>query len=286
MKNPKYLLYLVVVIVILSTLVSLVGLLSDAPSEQTTVTSIYGETIALYGKGIYHNDSKAVAAQGIASDLVTLILGIPLLIASSYYALRGSFRGQLLMTGTLAYFLYTYISYTFLWMYNPLFIVYVILMSASLYAFILMMLSFNLSELPKRYDERLPIKFLGGFQIFIAVAIGLLWLGKIGDAFTSGNPPLGLEHYTTLVIQGMDLGIVVPTAFFSGISLLRKKPIGYLLSSIIIIKGITMLTAITAMILNTLLSGIQVSLVEGILFPGFNLLAIFSLILLMKHVKS
>ncbi|MDH8678759.1 hypothetical protein QE109_11405 [Fusibacter bizertensis] len=286
MKNRKAILSLVAFIVIASTVVSLAGLLSSSPSDLTHFTSIYGDEVSLYGKGIYQKDSISVAAQGLASDLVTLVIAVPLLIGSAYFALRGSFRGQLFLTGTLAYFLYTYVSYTFLWMYNSLFLIYVMLMTASFYAFVMMMLSFDLKDIPNHYSKQVPVRFLSGFQFFIAFAIGMLWLGKIGTSLTSGAAPAGLEHYTTLVIQGMDLGFIVPTAVFSGISLLKRKPLGYLLSSVIIIKAITMLTAISAMILNSIRQGISVSLVEGALFPIFNLIAIYAFYLLMHHIKS
>ncbi len=285
MKNSKTILFLVTFIVIASTVVSLSGLLSTAPGDLTHFTSIYGEEVSLYGKGIYQRDSLSVAAQGLASDFITLVIAVPLLIGSVYFALRGSFRGQLFLTGTLAYFLYTYVSYTFLWMYNSLFLVYVMLMTASFYAFVMMMLSFDLKDVPNHYKKQLPVRFLSGFQFFIAFAIGMLWLGKIGTSLTSGAAPAGLEHYTTLVIQGMDLGFIVPTAIFSGVSLLNRKPIGYLLSSVIIIKAITMLTAISAMIVNSIRQGVTFSLVEGLAFPLFNILAIYAFYLLMHHIK-
>ena len=97
---------------------------------------------------------------------------------------------------------------------------------------------------------------------------------------------MGLEHYSTLVIQGMDLGIIVPTAFLSGILIIKRKPFGYLLSSVIIIKGVTMLTCISALIINMLLVGVNMSLAEILVFPLLNLFAIICLILLMKNAKN
>ncbi|WP_242943871.1 hypothetical protein [Clostridium homopropionicum] len=264
----------------------LVGLFSTDGSGQYEFKSINGETVKIYGKGLYKNDSVSVASQGIASDFVTLIIGIPMLLISLYFSNRNSFRAKILLTGTLGYFLYTYMSYVFLWMYNRLFIVYVILMALSLYAFILLMMSFDIEKISTHFKKKLPVRLLGGFQIFIACAIGLLWLGKIATSIFEGAVPVGLEHYTTLVIQGMDLGIVVPTALLSGILLISRKPFGYLLSSVIIIKGITMLTAISAMIINMALHSVEMNLAEVIIFPLFNLLAIISLVLLMKNISE
>jgi len=274
---------LVLGIVVLAILACLFGLFSSGGIGQYEFKSINNETVKIYGEGIYKNDSISAVAQGKAADFVTLVLGIPLLLASLYFTTRGSFKGKLMLTGTLGYFLYTYMSYTFLWTYNPLFIVYVIIMSASLYAFILSFMSFEIEKVPAMFNEKLPTKFLGGFQLFVGFAIGMLWLGKIAPSIFKGAIPLGLEHYSTLVIQGMDLGIIVPTAFLSGILIIKRKPFGYLLSSVIIIKGVTMLTSISAMIINMALKGVDMNLAEIFIFPVLNLLAVICLILLLKN---
>lgn len=286
MKFKKSISFLVFLIVILSLAVSVYGIFSNQGSGEYEIKSFRGETVTIYGKGIYQNDSVTVVAQGIAQDIVNVIIGIPLLVISLYLSRKGSLKGRLLLTGTLGYFLYTYISYTFLWMYNPLFLVYVILMSASFFSFTLSMMSFDMKKIGSAFSEKLPVKFIGGFQIFIAVTIGMLWLGKIIPSLLNGRTPLGLEHYTTLVIQGMDLGFIVPTAFISGILILKRKSFGYLLSSVIIIKGITMLTAITAMIIGQALAGIQMSFVEMTIFPLFNLVAIYAVYLLLKNINE
>ncbi len=284
MKNFKIIRALAILIVVLSLASSLAGLLSTGGNGQYAFRAINGSTVQIQGTGLYRNDSVSVAAQGIASDLITLAVGIPLLASSLYFAGKGSFRSRLLLTGTLGFFLYTYMSYTFLWMYNPFFIVYVLLMSCSLFAFILSMMSFDIETIKSMFKNDMPVRLLGGFQIFIAIAVGLLWLGKIAPSIVAGTVPAGLDHYTTLVIQAMDLGIVVPAALMSGILLVRKRPYGYLLSSVIIIKGITMLTAISAMIINQALCGVAMSPMETALFPALNIFAFICLAILMKSV--
>ena len=60
-----------------------------------------------------------------------------------------------------------------------MFIVYVILMSASFFSFILLMNSFNINTLDSAFSEKLPVRFLGGFQIIFAIALCLLWMKDI-----------------------------------------------------------------------------------------------------------
>ena len=285
MKYKKPISLLIGCIVVLSLVASLVGIFSNAGPGVYEIVSFRGETIEIYGKGLYNYDSVSVAAQGIAQDIVTIVLGVPLLVVSLFLALRGSLKGRLLLRN-IRLFLYTYISYVFLWMYNPMFILYVILMSASFFSFILLMMSFNINNLGSAFSKKLPVRFLGGFQIFFAIALFLLWMKKIIPTITSGTIPLGLEHYTTLVIQGLDLGFIVPIALLSGVLIIKRKSLGYLLSSVIIMKGFTMGAALTAMIISQYLAGVSMSNIEIILFPMVSLVICYCLILLLKNIND
>ncbi len=286
MKYKRSITILVIIIIILSIVASAYGFFSNEGEGEYIIESFRGESVTIYGKGLYQNDSISAVAQGKAQDIITMLLGVPLLLISIILSRKGSLRGRLLLSGTLGYFLYTYISYTFLWMYNSFFLIYVVIMSASFYAFLLSIMSLNIENLKSSFNEKLPVRLIGGFQIFISITIGMLWLGRIIPSLINKTIPYGLEHYTTLIIQAMDLGFIVPTAFLSGILLIKRNPYGYMLSSIIIIKGITMLTSITAMIIGMLYAGVTVSLVEIIMFPLFNLSFIYLLILILKNIRS
>lgn len=286
MKYNRSISLLVLCIIILSIFASAMGIFSNAGAGAYEIESFRGESINIHGRGLYSDDSISIVAQGTAQDIVTIALGIPLLILSLCMSLKGSLKGRLLLTGTLGYFLYTYISYVFLWMYNPMFIVYVILMSASFFALTLSMMSVDVNNLSSAFNKKLPVKFLGGFQIFFAVALCLLWMGKIIPTIINGIIPQGLDHYTTLVIQGLDLGFIVPIALLSGVLLIKRKPFGYLLSSVIIMKGFTMGAALTAMIIGQYLAGVAMSIIEITMFPILSLIIFYCMILLLKNIDD
>lgn len=271
---------------VLSIAATLMAILSNRGPGESQYESIYGETITIYGRGLYQHDSVAMASQAIAQDYVTLFLGVPLLLLSLFLVRRGMLKGKLLLTGTLGYFLYTYASYSFLSMYNSLFLLYVLLMSASFFAFLLAMMSFNIEGLPCFFSERLPVKFIGGFLLFTSILFGFMWLGKIVPPLISQTQPDGLEHYTTLVIQALDLGFVVPAGIVAGILIIRQKPFGYLLAPILIIKEITLLTALSAMVILQMANGITVSPAVIIIVLLLNIIIISIMILIMKSVKE
>jgi hypothetical protein len=277
---------LVLLIIALSLFASGYGAFSNHGVGHSKFKSINGESITLYGKGLYKNDSLSMASQAIAQDYVTLFLGIPLLLISLYMSRRGLLKGRLLLTGTLGYFLYTYTSHSFLSMYNSMFLTYVAIMSASFFAFIFAILSFDLQNFQQYFDKKLPVKFIGGFLLFVSFIFGMMWLGRIVPPLMKSASPVGIEHYTTLVIQALDLGFVVPVGILAGILFLKRKPFGYLLGSVLIIKFITLLTALTAMIIRQMYAGIQVGFAEIFIVVLINFFVIYCLVLIMKNVKE
>ncbi|WP_173139438.1 hypothetical protein [Paenibacillus tritici] len=279
-----------VIIILLAMVASGYGLLSghgaDEKGRAGWFTSIRGEKVELYGRGIYQYDSFSVATQAIAQDGVTLAAGVPLLLVALVMSLRGRVRGRLLLAGALGYFTYTYASYCFLATYNNLFLIYVMLFSASLFAFILTLRSLEREKLEGLFKAGLPSRSIGLFLLFITCMILMLWLGRIVDSLRQGTAPEGLEHYTTLVIQALDLAILLPLLAVTGILLIRRQPFGNLLASVVIVKVAALLTSITMMIVGMLKAGVHVSTVELIVFPAFNVGVFVCLYLLLRNVQE
>jgi hypothetical protein len=285
MKYKKSISILTVLIAALSLIAAICGIL-PGQGANFDFTSLHGQAVTIYGRGVYQNDSASVAAQAIGQDIVTIILGIPLLLISLYLARKGRIKGKLLLTGALGYFLYTYVSYSFLSMYNSFFLIYAAIMSMSFFAFILSMMSYNLESLNLYFRDRMPVKPVGGLLIFIACILGLMWMKMIITPLISGTVPSELEHYTTLTIQALDLGFVVPTAILSGILLIKRRSFGYLLATVISIKETTLLAAITAMIISQEAAGIHVGGAVIAAFSLFDLIIIACLVIIIRNVKE
>lgn len=285
MKHEKSIAILIFLMMAFSLAATLAGILSGAGAGEYQYESIRGQTVTIYGKGIYRHMSAEVAVQGIAQDYVTLFIGIPLLLISFLWARRDSLKGRFLLAGTLGYFLVTYLFYLCMGMYNELFLAYIILTSASFFAFVLTMLSFDLQGLNLRFGPKAPLRFTGGFLIFNSIAIGLLWLSVIIPPLLDGTiyPP-SLEHYTTLIVQGLDLALLLPLSFLSGWLFLKKKPFGYLLAPVYIIFLSILMTALTAKIIGMMLVGVSPG-PAIVIIPLFNISAIVLAILVVRNIK-
>lgn len=284
MNNNSPLQWLVPAIILLTLLATLAGLL-PGEGQPFAITNFRGEVVTINARGLYYWDTVSSAAQMQANDLVTLALGLPLLAISFWLTLRGSLRGRLLMTGTLGFILYTYITMCFGAAYNKFFLVYVALSSLSLFAFILSMMSFDLKTLPTHFSETLPRGWIAGLLFFAAAFLSLAWLGRIAATFAPNAIP-ALENTTSMFIQAMDLGLIVPLCVMSGILLLRRRAWGYLLASIGLMKFLTMGVAVSVMSLNMLRVGVPISMVEVTVFPIIAIANMVMVALLLRNIKE
>ncbi len=284
MNRTNTLKWLVPLILVLALVATVAGLLPGTGTP-FSLANFRGEQVTINAHGLYHWDTVSSAAQMQANDLVTLILGLPLLAISFWLTLRGSLRGRLLLTGTLGFILYTYITMCFGAAYNKLFLVYVALFGLSLFAFILSMMSFDLTTLPAHFSERLPRRGIASLLYVASAFLLLAWLGRIAPTVLQDQLP-ALENVTSMFIQAMDLGVVVPLCILSATLLLRRSAWGYLLASVAMMKFLTLGIAVSAMGLNMARVGAPVSAVELVVFPILALLNIAMTIVLLKNISE
>lgn len=277
--------WLIPLIFILALFAAGMGLFYQVPGGPFEYTNHRGETVLVNGHGLYFYDTFSTAAQMQGNDLVTLVVGLPLLAVSAWLAGRGSLRGRLLLAGTLGFFLYTYMSMSMLAAYNALFLVYVVLFSASLFAFILSLMSFDLARLPEYFSPGLPRGWLAALMFAVGGFLTLAWLGRIVPPLLSHTTP-ALENTTTLVIQAMDLGLLVPAALLAGVLLLRRSAWGYLLASVFVLKSVTLGLGVSAMVINMARAGVPDSLAIAVPFLVLTVLNLAATLVLLKNVKE
>jgi hypothetical protein len=228
--------------------------------------------------------SADVAPQGIAQDIVTLVIAIPLLLYALFYTRTNPLKGRLLLAGVLGYFLVTYLFYLMMGTINSFFLIYAALLCCSFFAFILTLLSIDLKAISGNFNIKLRVKPIGGFLMFNAVAIALLWLSITATTIT-GHIPAEVQHYTTLVVQGLDLGLLLPICFVAGLLLYRRDPWGYLLAPVYLVFLSILMTALTAKVIAIGLLGGNIFPVV-IIIPLFNIISIVCSVVLFKNVAE
>ena len=286
MKPNSIVIRLASFIILLALFAAGMGVFWQGTGESYPFETLRGETVMIRGHGLYRFDTVNSSSQEVAQDVVTLLIGIPLLFTGILLARKGTMRGQLLLTGALGYFLYTYGAMCFLTAFNLLFLVYVALFSMSLFGFILSMKNLDVDEVTRHISDGFPRRAIATYFIIVAVFLTLAWLGLVASPSLTWTPPNGLESAITMVIQALDLGVIVPTSLITASLLLKKQPWGYALASVMLLKILTMGTALIAMIVNQLLEGVQIDPVTSVIFALISLAGISLGIFTLKNIRD
>ena len=131
----------------------------------------------LFIEELYRDNAFATSAWR-GTDLATLVIAVPILIAALLLSLRGSPRAQLVWLGMLDYTLYNYAYYLFSTAFNRFFLIYVALLTLSLFALIFGLAKVNVKGICQKFRARTPIKWIAGYMLFVAVGIGGLWIAQ------------------------------------------------------------------------------------------------------------
>jgi hypothetical protein len=261
-----------------------VGVFTAWGHTHRSFVTLRGELVSIQGGGLYGHDSVSGAAQAIGQDFVTLLVAVPLLLLATWMASKGSIRGQLMRAGALAYFAYTYILLAFGATYNELFLVYVVLFSASAFGFVLSVVSFDAARLQDHFSRRFGRQPVGWALIGFGALLTLMWLGRIVPALLSGTPPPGLGNYSTLFVQAGDLGMVIPTTILAGTLLVRGQAFGYVLAPVMLVMASAFGLALLAMSASMAVAGVEIALVELVFFSALAVVFLVATVHMLSSV--
>ncbi len=270
---------------VLLVIITLCGVLSWNTSGSFEAVNQYGETIKMWGSGIYARDSYMKATVFIGSDMCLLFAGVPLTILSIVYDLKKRDRkSRLLLVSVLAWLLYYAVSICFGVTYNMLFLAYTALFVCSFFSFVS-----GIHGLSKEHFD-VPVQLCGKaytvFLVLSGISTFVAWFPDIISSFTSGRLQL-IEVYTTEITYIIDMGIISPAAFLCLYMLKKRSSFGVVLLSVlligIIIVGIMMIfqTAVQ------LISGVALPLIVIITKSAvFTVLGIYASVLAKKLYKT
>jgi hypothetical protein len=269
-------------VVVLSRLIAIaaipaaaVGLFWRRGSGPFVVTSVRGEQVELFGRGLYHYDTLFAAGGAHGTDAVILLLAVPLLIASTAMYRRGAVRWRLLHTGVLVCFLYVYGSAALGTVaFNPLFPLYVLIFSASLFATVLSFASVDDAELARHVGPPMPRRGLAAFLIASGIVTVVVWGLPLATAVAAGGVTDRLDTYPTEVTFALDLATITPLTFVAGVLVLRRAALGYRLAMSLLVLETLLAPLIAAQTVGQIAAGTDLSTGE-VLGPvlGFVVLA-------------
>lgn len=250
MKSRTIVFTLAIAACVLLFTVSFSAIVLDDGGSAYSFTSVQGETVNIYGGlGPYRYDSvyKAIAFRSF--DWVNLVIVFPLFLATLRFYQRRQLKGRLLLAALFTYLAYIYLIGFMGNAFNGLFLVWVALFSLGCFGLFKVVSEINLPTLTQQLSGRFPVKPVAVYMLAVAAILSAQYLAEIFGAYMAGNPPTSLDHYTTLELAGLELGVMIPLHILAGLLLWRQRAWGYLLSTILAFAAAMVFIALSTSLL-------------------------------------
>jgi len=241
----------------------------------------------LWLEGLYR-DNLFVNSVWRGNDIITLCLALPLLAISMWFAAKGSRKARLVWMGVLDYMLYNYAFYLFGARFNAFFLVYVAITGLSLFALIFGLLDLDATGLVPLAKPRMPVKTLAGYMIFVAVGLSFIYIGQSVGFILNGALPaiVTKSEHSTSIVFALDLILLVPVLALAALWLLRRKPWGYALTGISMVKCPLYTLVLTAGSLSAAKAGVEGAGAEIPLWIGLTVSGLIASLVVYGSIRS
>lgn len=246
---------------------------------------IIASCVGLFTPNFYAAETLNWQAQSVGQDMIDLFLITPCLLITSVLAYNNNKTAALIWGGVVLYLTYTFTLFCFDVHFNKLFLIYCICLGLSFYLTLYFIFTQHQAIIKINLEHKSAIRFTGIYFLIISVLFYVLWLAEIIPASIQNSPPKSLTE-TGLLTNGvhvLDLSVILPGIFITGIFLLKRISLGFVLTPIILTFFILMDITIGMLALVMDMKGVESNLMlTAIMFA----LALVSLAMLVWYLKS
>lgn len=234
---------------------SITGILSMNFEYAYDFVNQYGQTVKIFGYGIYANDSYFKAPISIGTDFCILFALVPLFVYTYlFYRKNSNVISEIKLISVYAVAFYYGASIAFGVTYNQIFLVYVILFTSSLFGM------FSHIRKVKVQQKLLVTKGLSVFLILAGIALIVAWMPDIISAMVTGETLSLIGVYTTEITYVLDMGIISPMCFVCLYLLKKKEGLGVILLAVLLKLCIIVGIMIIPQSICQVLSGVEIAL--------------------------
>jgi hypothetical protein len=252
-----------------------------------SVLTIIASYAGVFSKNTYIKENISYAAQGIGQDVINLFIVVPVIIISALLSYRNSKGGLFVWSGGIFYLLYSYTIYAFALHFNYLFLIYCLIFGLSFYSFVYYIIKLSKIEIKEWFNENVPIKSTSIFFFVISFLFYMIWLKEIIPALVLGTVPLSVIESGLLVnpVHVLDISICLPAILITGIFLLKKNKIGFILTPALLSFCVFMSIAIIAMVVVMNINNIKTDYGLVIIFGFITVISMFFSIKFLRNLK-
>jgi hypothetical protein len=191
--------------------------------------------IGLLAPSVYR-DVALIKAAWYGNDIVTMLIGVPLLAGGLLTARRGSTRGELLWYAALGYGAYNYAYYMYGARLSYVFPLFVAMFVACVWALVLAVATADVPALAARFGAKTPVRTVAAYAGLTGIGLTFAWLGQWGAYVFAGTVP-SIGEGPFRLVAAMDLSYMVPPLIVGAVLLARRHAWGYLLTAVSVTQG-------------------------------------------------
>jgi hypothetical protein len=241
------------------------------------ISSVIG---ILYQKIIY--PTEELIQSFLATDIVNLFIGLPILLGSMWLTRRQKLIGLLFWPGALFYVLYINIIYVSGLPFNLGLLLHLLLLILTIYALIGLLANLDGVMIQGRLSGAVQERLSGGVLAGLGTAFFLLVVGEFASAQVNGTP----IPKTELALLMAD-SLISPAWVIGGVLLWRRKEFGYMTGlGLLYQASMLFIGLIVLIILQPFLTSRPFVLNDVIMILIFSLISFIPLILFGRGVIS
>jgi hypothetical protein len=186
---------------------------------------MYGDTVKIYGDGIYAYNSILNVTSRLGADITGIIAAIVLMYLSIWKS--KPLWVEVLKTSVIIYLTYYAALLVFGISMNQLYFLYAACFGIGIFtSFISVKDLFDMIAIPTSLREK-SYKGTAIFLIITGIIVALIWISCVLPVIINGEYGSLLGIQTNEITYGIDFGITCPLLILCGIWILQKKDIGY-----------------------------------------------------------
>lgn len=192
-----------------------------------TITATAGVLIpGLYSPFV----ANPVLIAGLFVQDAVSLLAVPILIAAMVWTPRGSRRAFVVWCAVLVFIAYYISFYVFGYTYTVFYPLQLALLGLSVYSLIGLLAGVDLPAFAAGVDARMPVRTLAVI-LLIALLFVPLWGSILAHDIQAAQPR------DTALVFVLDLVFLLPAIAIAAVQLWQRRPFGYLLGGILLIKA-------------------------------------------------
>lgn len=218
----------------------------------------------------------------LPNDVVNLLIGLPMLLASMWLTRRGKLIGLLFWPGALFFVLYNYIVYVFAMPLSLAFLAHLALVMLSVYTLIGLLTSIDGKDVQQQITGAVPERLAGGVLAGLGLLFFLLVIGAIVQALISQTALAETE----LALHVADF-LITPAWVVCGVLLWQRKAFGYVAGlGLLFQASMLFIGLIIVLLLQPFLTAAPFSLVDVVVIFAMGLICFIPFALFIRGVVS